>query len=132
MQREGLSHPFASLIGLHLTLQAKGSSEMQLSVAPEHMNPQGVVHGAVIYAMADTGMGAALYPMLESGQACATIEIKISYFRPVMAGNLLCTTTVDNKGKSIAHMTSRIERDGKLIALATGSFAILAEAPKQR
>ena len=37
------------------------------------MNPHNVVHGAVLYAMADTGMGAALYPTLSADKVCATI-----------------------------------------------------------
>lgn len=37
------------------------------------MNPRNVVHGAVLYAMADTGMGAALYPTLSADKVCATI-----------------------------------------------------------
>ena len=122
-------HPFADLIDLAVTPDGKGGSTATLTAEPKHMNPPGVVHGAVIYALADTGMGAALYPTLDTGQACATIEIKISYFRPVTSGEIRCTTLIDNKGRSIAHLTSRIEQGGKLVALATGSFAILAAPP---
>ncbi|MBK6707832.1 MAG: PaaI family thioesterase [Sphingomonadales bacterium] len=122
-------HPFADLIGLAVAPDGKGGSTATLTAEHGHMNPHGVVHGAVIYALADTGMGAALYPSLDAGQACATIEIKISYFRPVAGGEIRCTTQVDNKGRSIAHLTSRIEQGEKLVALATGSFAILAAPP---
>ena len=125
-------HPFAELIDLAVTPDGKGESVASLVVDQKHMNPHGVVHGAVIYALADTGMGAALYPTLEAGQACATIEIKISYFRPVSGGKLRCATQVDKKGRNIAHLTSRTELDGKLVALATGSFAILAAPPVSR
>ncbi len=122
-------HPFADLIDLAVIPDGKGGSTATLVAEQKHMNPHGVVHGAVIYALADTGMGAALYPTLDAGQACATIEIKISYFRPVASGEIQCTTQIDNKGRSIAHLTSRIEQRGKLVALATGSFAILAAPP---
>ena len=122
-------HPFADLIDLAIESDGEGGSAASLTAGQKHMNPHGVVHGAVIYAMADTGMGAALYPTLDAGQACATIEIKISYFRPVSGGEIQCATQIDNKGRSIAHLTSRIEQGGKLVALATGSFAILAAPP---
>ena len=55
-----MDHPFADLIGLTLDQQGGGSSTFSLSVDDRHLNPHGVVHGAVLYAMADTGMGAAL------------------------------------------------------------------------
>jgi hypothetical protein len=41
-----------------------------------HKNGTGVVHGGVLFTMADTAMEAALIPMLEKGQICATVEIK--------------------------------------------------------
>lgn len=128
----GRPHPFAELIDLAVASDGMGGSTATLTAEHKHMNPHGVVHGAVIYALADTGMGAALYPTLDAEQACATIEIKISYFRPVAGGEIHCATHIDNKARSIAHLTSRIEQGGKLVALATGSFAILAAPPASR
>ena len=48
-----MDHPFADLIGLTLDQQGSGSSTFSLSVDDQHLNPHGVVHGAVLYAMAD-------------------------------------------------------------------------------
>jgi hypothetical protein len=36
-------------------------------------------------------MGAALIPILHDGERCATVEIKINYFKPVLEGELTCT-----------------------------------------
>jgi acyl-CoA thioesterase len=88
------------------------------------MNPQQVVHGGVLYALADTGMGGALYPSLEKGELCATIEIKIAYFQPVKAGKVTCRTTVTYRGKRVAHLESEIYAHGQLVAKATGSYSI--------
>ena len=57
-----MPNPFAKLISLHVDEQRIGFSKLGLDVAQEHLNPHGVVHGAVVYALADTGMGVALYP----------------------------------------------------------------------
>ncbi|MCP4316284.1 MAG: PaaI family thioesterase [Hyphomicrobiales bacterium] len=51
---------------------------MEITVRRELLNPRNVVHGGVIYALADTGMGAALYRMLDEGKSCATINCSIS------------------------------------------------------
>ena len=56
-----MDHPFDDLIGLTVEQQGEGSSTLLLPVDCRHFNPHGVVYGAVIYAMADTGMGAALF-----------------------------------------------------------------------
>jgi acyl-CoA thioesterase len=126
-----VDHPFADLIGLTVEQQGDGSSTLLLPVDGRHLNPHGVVHGAVIYAMADTGMGAALYSVLDAGYACATIDISISYFRPVVDGQLLCQTVVENKGRTVAHLTARITQNDKLVAQASGNFAIIS-APLER
>lgn len=126
-----MDHPFADLIGLTVEKQVDGSSTLLLPVDGRHLNPHGVVHGAVIYAMADTGMGAALYSVLDAGYACATIDISISYFRPVVDGQLLCQTVLENKGRTVAHLTARITQNDKLVAQASGNFAIIS-APLER
>jgi len=119
-----MEHPFAELIELRVEQQHNGHSLLTLAVAPAHLNPHRVVHGAVLYAMADTGMGAALYPSLAPGELCATIEIKINYFKPVHAGTLSCATTVINRGRSVANLEARITSDGVLVAQANGNYAI--------
>ena len=125
-------HPFAELIGLSVTSAAAGHASGELLLAEKHLNPHGVAHGAVIYALADTVMGGALRPMLGEEQSCATLEIKITYFRPAFDGELNCTASVDHCGKRFAHVSARVEGGGKLIALATGNFAILAARPEKR
>jgi acyl-CoA thioesterase len=102
-----MHHPFAELIGLTVEDQRSGFSKCSVVVAAHHLNPHKVVHGAVIYALADTGMGIALYPTLGKGEICATIEIKINYFKPVATGQITCTTELVNRGKTVANLEQR-------------------------
>jgi len=116
--------PFVELIGLTFEEVGGGTSLCALDVRDELFNPQHVVHGGASYALADTGMGAALTSLLQEGEYCATIEIKISYFKPVTTGTLTCKTAVINKGKRVASLESEIWNEGRLVAKASGSFAI--------
>ena len=50
-----------------------------------------MVHGGVLYTLADTGMGAFM-ETLPAGHYCATIEIKIAHFRPAKEGTVRCVT----------------------------------------
>lgn len=118
------SHPFADLIGLQFQSLEAGRSTCSVEVGEALMNPQGVVHGAVLYALADTGMGGAVYPTLEPGELCATIEIKISYFRAVRGGTLQCETTMVHRGRRVAALQSTIQSEGATVASATGSYSI--------
>lgn len=117
---------FADLIGLEFTTVEPGYSRGRLAVTDALTNPFGRLHGAVISAMADTGMGAALYPDLGEGERCATIEIKTSYMQSVVDGRLVCETALLSRGKSVAYLESDVHRadDDELVASATGSFSV--------
>ncbi len=118
-------HPFAELLGFTITARSEGQCTSELVISNKHLNPNNVVHGGVIYTLADTGMGGALTSMLDDGQLCATIEIKINYFRPAISGTLRCETKVVHKGRRTAAMESEVlGDDGKLLARATGTFMI--------
>lgn len=119
-----MHHPFAELIGLAVEEQRAGTSRCTLQVDESHLNPHRVVHGAVLYALADTGMGAALYPTLGEGEICATIEVKINYFRPVSSGRLVCTTELLNRGRTVANLESRVFSGDTLVAQANGNYSI--------
>ena len=55
---------------------------------------------------------------------CATIEIKITYFKAVRDGVLECRTVLVNKGKNIASLESEIMNHEQLVAKAYGSYSI--------
>lgn len=121
-----MAHPFADLIGLVIDAQGPGTSTLSLVADERHTNPHGVVHGAVICALADTGMGAALYPCLTAGQICATIDIAISYFKPIGRCRLVCRTEIVHQGKTVANLRSQVFAGGDRIASASGNYAIFA------
>ena len=125
-----MKHPFAELIDLQIDEQRADHSTLGLLIDPKHLNPHGVVHGAVVCALADTGMGAALYPGLAPGLLCATIDISINYFKPITAGRLVCRTEVVNRGKSVAHLRSEVFVGEQRVAAATGNYAIFAPRDK--
>jgi len=95
-----------------------------LKIQPYHFNSSGVVHGGVLFTLADTGMGAALYPSLQPTEGCATIEIKINYFRPVTEGELSCRSAVVHRGRSTANLESTLSVGGVVVGKANGTFAI--------
>ena len=121
--KEGF-HPFGDLIGLVFTSYGDGLSSCELEVRGELFNPHGVVHGGVLYSMADTGMGGALYSILEENELCTTVEIKIAYFAAVSSGKLVCDTRVIERRSRIAILESEIKNEDRLVAKALGTFYI--------
>lgn len=116
--------PFAQLVDLVVESAADGRSVTLLTIAPQHLNPHGVVHGAVPFALADTGMGAAVYTRLKPGQSCATIELKINYLAAARTGTLRCESEVLRLGRSVAYLESRVSCDGTPVATASGHYAL--------
>lgn len=111
---------------LRMDEQGAGRSSCSVEIVPDlHYNPHRIAHGAVLYALADTGMGLALYPTLAEGETCATIEIKMSYFRAVPSGVVRCETTLVNRGRTIANLDSRLYVGDTLVAQANGNYAIM-------
>ena len=117
-------HPFGDLIGLQFVKREGGQSQCVLKVDQRLLNPHKVVHGGVLYSMADTGMGGAVYTVMEKDQLCATIEIKITYFKAVKEGSLICDTRIVSRGKRVAALESEITCDGRLVAKASGTYSI--------
>ena len=117
-------HPFGDLIGLNFTDIGQGFSRCEVEVNEKLMNPHKVLHGGIIYTMADTGMGGALYSHLEKDELCATVEVKIVYFSAVRTGKLICDTKVVHKGKRIAILESEITNNGQLVSKALGTYSI--------
>ena len=124
-------HPFADLIGLKLIEYTDGVFVCSLPVTESLMNPNKVVHGGALYSLADTGMGGAVYSSLSDGEYTATIEIKISYFKPVSNGKVICKSKVINQGKRIVSLESELFVNRVIVAKATGSFAIFKADTKK-
>ena len=115
---------FIKHVGMSVDEVAPGRSRCSITIADQHRNGTGVAHGGVLFTLADTAMGAALFQMLEPGEICATIEIKIGYFKPVFDGTLVCEATVINKGKSVASLEASIKNGDQLVSKASGTFSI--------
>ena len=117
-------NPFGDLIGLQFVKCEGGQSRCTLEVEQRLLNPHGAVHGGVLYSMADTGMGGAMYTVMEKEELCATIEIKVTYFKAVRSGTLVCDTRIISRGRRVAALESEITSDGRLVAKASGTFSV--------
>jgi len=121
------ARPFCEMIGLEFTQLEKGVSQCRLRVQDRLLNPHQVVHGGAIYAMTDTGMGAAVYPYLDEDELCSTLEIKISYLKSVSSGVLTCDTKVIHKGNNVIFLESFVKNNqAQPVATATGTFYLFS------
>lgn len=123
---DAMTERFIEHVGMRFQGASQGSSTCGLATQTFHLNGNGVIHGGVLFTLADTGMGYALLSTMTPEEMCATIEIKINYFKPVHGGELVCTSSTIHRGKSTANLDASIHVDGVLVAKANGTFAIFA------
>ncbi len=104
-----------------------GEAVAALDVNDRHLNPNGVVHGGVVFTLVDTAMGRATMSVLEEGRICASIEVAVRYLRPINGGRLVATASVLRAGRRIVHLEGRVTVDGddRPVAVVQASFAVL-------
>jgi len=123
---------FLDLIKLQFTERSKGFCRTEITITDSHLNPYGTLHGGVVYSLVDTGVGGALSTLLEEGERCSTVEIKINYIRSLGSGRLFCETRVLHQGRTIAFLESTVKnQEDKLVATATGTFNIFKLSPRE-
>ncbi len=121
--------PLAELLGIRPLTFGEGRARFGLTLRDDHRNPYGVTHGGVVYSLADTAMGAALYTRLEPGERCTTVEIKINYVAAATEGELTADATVIERTRRLGVLECRVtDAGGRLLALATGTFYIQIQA----
>ena len=117
--------PLGDMLGIVSEQKAPGRSRMRLTVDPTWNNPNGVLHGGVVYTLIDYSMGGAVTPGLAEGEHCATIDVHVNYLSSVREGTLWVDTTVVKQGRNIAFTESKVWDNGaRLVATATGSMFI--------
>lgn len=126
--RDGLlpPPPIAQLMSFGLTSVQTG--EVVFTCTPDESvyNPIGVVHGGLVCALLDSVCGCAVQSTLPLGQAYTSVEIKVSYLRPVRAGDaLVATGRVVKPGRRVAFSEGDVrDSGGRVVATATSTCLV--------
>jgi len=122
--------PLKSHLGMSIRTIEPGHAVAEITIDERHLNPNGVAHGSVVFAMVDTAMGAAVMSLVPEGKACTTTDIHVRFSRAVTAGRIVADTVVVKPGRSLMHIESKVtDSSGKLVASATGAFMVIDPPP---
>ena len=122
----GPSFPLQEYLGMDLSSTEIGAGTAALHLDDQHANPNGVAHGAVLFALVDTAMGKATMSVIDDNLYCASVELSLRFIRPASEGELIAEATVVKRGRSIVHLEARVhDGDDRLVATSSGTFAIL-------
>ena len=112
---------------MELTGDDAGSGVARIDIGAQHQNPNGVVHGAVLFALVDTAMGKATMSVIDEPDTyCASVEVSLRFIRPAASGSLVATAEVVKRGRNLVHLEARVVgEEDRLIATSSGTFAII-------
>ena len=119
--------PQGTYLSVTVDDERPGEAEASIDVGERHLNPNGVVHGGVVFTLVDTAMGRATIFVLDEGSYCASIEVSVRFLRAVTEGRMTARVTVLQAGRRIVQQEGRVTVDGedRPIVSASGSFAVL-------
>jgi uncharacterized protein (TIGR00369 family) len=127
--------PMARLIGFRMATVEPGRIVMELDPEESLENTIGLLHGAVAAALLDTAMGCAVSTMLAPGQTSVTLDLKLTYLRPlsVKSGTIEAEGRLIKLGRQNSY-TEGFVRDGagNLAVHATASFSMIGAAQKAK
>lgn len=119
--------PLALLLGFRLSEITEGRVVVTVDPQEFHCNPFSVAHGGLASSIFDSALGCAVQSLLPPATAAPTMQLQINYLRPITVetGTLSCVGEVIHMGKRSAVAEGKLmDRDGKLYAQATGTFAL--------
>ncbi len=119
--------PIAGLMGFAITSVEEG--EVVFTCTPDESvyNPIGVVHGGLVCTLLDSVCGCAVQSTLAQGTAYTSLEIKVSYLRPVRAdsGELTARGRVTRRGRRASFSDGEVRTaDGKVVATASSTCLV--------
>jgi uncharacterized protein (TIGR00369 family) len=104
----------------------KGTIELAFAAREDFTNPAGNVLGAFVAAMLYDTVGPALLATLEPDQFQSTLELNVSFLRPVRPGRVVGKGRVVHRDGDLAFLeASLVDSQGVLIATATATARII-------
>ena len=133
--------PIASLLGMQMREIEVGRVVFECEPDESVYNPIGVVHGGLVCTLADTVAACAVHSTLDIGVAYTSIDLNVSYLRPVTvsSGLLRATGIVTKPGRRVAfsgrdrglcrqarrHRHEQLSRDGAPARLSAGGRGLI-------
>ena len=89
------------------------------------LNPIGTLQGGIVAAILDDVFSVAILARLAVDDSAPTVEMKVSYLQPVLAGRVRGIGRVLKQGRSMAFVEAELRSlDGVLLAKASASVVI--------
>lgn len=120
--QKSLENSFIAHCGIEI-IQKEGGCCARVRVEPKHLNPYGIVHGGLLYTMADTAAG---YTARTLTSSPVTLNSEFHYMKNVPSGVLTARTEILKAGKHILLLWVRVLSEEEVL-LAEGTFTYYSD-----
>jgi uncharacterized protein (TIGR00369 family) len=116
-------------MGFQLVETGDGTAVVDLIPTDDMANASGFLHGGIISTLADSAMGRSVHTIKPGVVRATSFDLKLNFINPAKIGeSLRATGKVVHAGRRTVVTECRVEdRNGKLIATASGTFAVKRE-----
>jgi acyl-CoA thioesterase len=122
--------PFAGLLGIKAVSVEAGRATLSLQIRDDFKQNNGVVHGGVVAALIDSATAFAILPLLEADERTTTVDLTISYLRPLVSGTMAATARVVREGRRLIVVSADLfDETGNLAATALSTYIRLSKPP---
>jgi len=126
LQRAIDSVHYAHLLGIELEEVVDGTATLSFTVRKELTQNHGVVHGGAIASLIDTAMAFAIISTLPPEDRVTTVDLTISYLRPLTTGKVVAKAKVLRLGRRLISVSAEVfSDDGKLASTALSTYTKL-------
>lgn len=118
--------PCTEILGMRLTHvdQSSMTCRFEFGASADFANPTGAIQGGFLCAMLDEAMSTAAIIASNVTMNAPTLEMKVSFLRPLFVGKATAEARILKWGKSTCFIEAELfDLDGKLVAKASATQA---------
>jgi uncharacterized protein (TIGR00369 family) len=118
--------PFHEWAGMELVSVGNGEAELAMTLEDHHFNPQRIVHGGIISAMADTAIGIALRSVLPAGNTHRTAQLNVHFLAKGEGNRLVGRGHARHMGRRMGYGEAEVlDAANHVLAKASATFIVL-------
>lgn len=119
-------NPLFAFLGMEILEIATDRARFQLAVSPDFIQGAGKLAGGMMALLLDEAMAHAVLGGNSGDAVCTTVDMNVSYYRPVSQGEILvCEARVLKRGNRIVFTEAVISVNERDVAKATASFMVV-------
>lgn len=122
-QKALVTVPYAQLLGIELEDIGRGTATLGIDVRKELTQNHGIVHGGAVASLIDSATAFAIIPLLAPKERVTTVDLTISYLRPLTSGRVRAVAKVLRAGRRLFVVSAEVyDSAGKLTTAALSTY----------